>query len=126
MSNIKIAVLICSMFLLFSCASPIYEASFNINAKITEEQKMEAINNTLVEFGWTASFPKKGVYRIHIKKKEHKAVFDVICKKSSCFTKYVGSKNLKYNASKHTIHSNYNKWVKTFMTHFIERLKLYQ
>ena len=122
--NIKIIVFLSSIFLLCSCASPIYEGSFSIDKRIPENKRMEAVILTAQELNWKASFPKKGVYRIHVQRRHHKAVFDIICKKTSCITKYVSSHNLKYEASKHTIHRNYNKWVKTYISHLTDRLRL--
>ena len=82
------------------------------NTVHTSYNKMQrAILSAGTSLGWKMSRVKHGEIRGKLALRSHVAVARIRYTGHSYSIRYVKSSNLKYNAQKGTIHSNYNGWV---------------
>lgn len=107
------ALLLITAFVTAGCRSG---AIYNVeNSKIDNRKSSaavyKAIKNSGQSLGWKITKIRPGVAEGKLYLRTHLAVVRINYSGSAYSIKYVRSKNLKYNAEKQTIHSNYNGWV---------------
>lgn len=78
---------------------------------LPDSKVQKAIKSAGAELGWVITDVKPGLMRGSLHLRGHTAVVDIPYTDSTYSIKYVSSTNLKYDAEKNTIHSNYNSWV---------------
>ncbi len=114
--NLRFLVLLLSVVAvigLSGCRSqPIRDANdrpIPSGATLTEVSKIiQSAGNSL---GWAMKETKPGLIVGTLYLRDHEANVEIPFTTTSYSIRYVSSKNLKFDASKRTIHSNYNGWV---------------
>ena len=103
------------LFILTGCrTASIYNVSDStIEARkgISQEQVYRAIKTAGTQLGWQISKEREGLAKGQIMLRDHSAVVEIPYSTKSYSINYKNSNNLKYDASKQTIHKNYNGWV---------------
>lgn len=82
-----------------------------VPAGATMAQVSEAIQGAGNSLGWAMKEEYPGMISGELFIRDHVAEIEVPYSTSGYSIRYKRSKNLKYNAAKKTIHSNYNGWV---------------
>ncbi|MEA3640604.1 MAG: hypothetical protein VBE63_11765 [Lamprobacter sp.] len=72
--------------------------------------------------GWAMKQTRPGLITGTIYLRDHMAKVEIPYSSSSYSIRYASSTNLKYDASKRTIHSNYNSWVQNLDNQIRARL----
>jgi hypothetical protein len=81
-------------------------------AKTTSDDKIfKAIKNAGVQLGWIVKKTKPGMATAQLNVRRHMALVEITYDKKSYSINYKNSLNLKYDATKQSIHNNYNGWV---------------
>lgn len=106
-------LLLLTAFMTSGCRSG---AVYNVeNSKIDNQKSSEVVYRAIKEagqsLGWKITKIRPGVAEGKLYLRTHLAVVRINYSSSAYSIHYVSSKNLKYNAEKQTIHSNYNGWV---------------
>lgn len=107
------ALLIMTALITVGCRSG---AIYNVqNSKIEKPKSSKVVYQAIKEggssLGWKINKIKPGVAEGKLFLRTHLAVVRINYSSSAYSINYVRSENLKYNAEKQTIHSNYNGWV---------------
>lgn len=107
------ALLLFSSLMITGCGSArVYNVqSHKVTHKKSSETVYRAIKSGGQSLGWQIHKIKPGVAQGKLYLRTHVAVVRINYTNSSYSIRYVSSQNLKYNASKQTIHSNYNGWI---------------
>ena len=113
--------------------SPDTQYQYGINCKLTKEY-LRSLNLPAGKYtiqmiaesnlGGAASGTSVTVtgYNYQIDGRDHEAVVEVKYTTDMYQILYVSSVNLHYDPSKHTIHYNYNKWVRTLNAYIYKKL----
>jgi hypothetical protein len=80
---------------------------------------IQAAGNSL---GWAMKQTRPGMITGTLYLRDHMAKIEIPYSSSSYSIRYASSTNLKYDASKRTIHSNYNSWVQNLDNQIRARL----
>ncbi|PCH94967.1 MAG: hypothetical protein COB83_10005 [Gammaproteobacteria bacterium] len=109
----KILFALLSVFILAACkATPVYNVEqSHVPANISVKQVEKNIIKALMQKGWQVKANENGVIQAEIMVRTHTARIEISFTASQYSINYVDSTNLKYNASKNTIHKNYNNWI---------------
>ncbi len=83
----------------------------SVPAGATMEEVSKAILDAGNSLGWAMKQEYPGMISGEIFIRDHTAEVEVPYSTTSYSIRYKSSKNLKYDAAKKTIHSNYNGWV---------------
>ena len=83
----------------------------NIKSEVADDAMFKAIKMAGLNLGWQITKVKPGLAQGQLNLRDHVAVIEIPYSKESFSIVYKSSSNLDYNASKNTIHSNYNGWV---------------
>lgn len=107
------ALLIMTTLITVGCRSG---AIYNVeNSKIENPKSSSAVYAAIKDagrsLGWKIQRIKPGVAQGKLYLRTHLAVVKIKYSSRSYSISYVRSENLKYDAEKQTIHSNYNGWV---------------
>jgi len=107
------ALLLFSSLVMTGCGSAkIYNVQqHKISHKKSSETVYQAIKSGGQSLGWKINKIKPGVAQGKLYLRTHVAVVRINYTNSSYSIRYVSSQNLKYDAKKQTIHSNYNGWI---------------
>jgi len=111
---LKIAsVLLLASITFTACGtSKVYNvAPQKIDTQKSSEKTYQAIRAAGQSLGWNIRKIKPGVAEGKLALRAHIAVVRIDYTRNSYSIRYVRSTNLKYNAKKGTIHSNYNGWI---------------
>ena len=81
------------------------------NDKVTTNDIYKAIARAGASLGWNMEKKSDGVILATLNLRNHQAVVIIKYTKEDYSIMYKSSKNLKFNAEKQTIHSNYNGWI---------------
>ena len=112
--TLKIAgILLVSVFIFAGCGSAkVYNVSnHHVENKKSSETVYKAIKSAGQSLGWQIYKVKPGLAQGKLYLRTHVAIVNIYYTNSRYSIHYVSSQNLKYNAKKQTIHSNYNGWV---------------
>lgn len=113
-SIIKFSAMIALVgFVLVGCRSM---AVYNVNnspitAKVSNDKVYTAIKKAGYSKGWTITKVKDGLAQGKINLRSHQAIVEIPYTSKSFSINYKNSMNLKYDATKGTIHKNYNGWI---------------
>ena len=112
--TIKIILTTIVLLIITGCgASKIYNVpTQNISKSISDESLFNAIKKGGASHRWEVSKVERGVAKAIYNKRRHQAVVLIHYGHQTYDIQYSSSKNLKYKASRNTIHKNYNKWIK--------------
>lgn len=107
------ALLIVTAIITVGCRSG---SIYNVKSSKIENPKSsnlvyKAIRNAGSSLGWKIKKIRPGVAEGRLYLRKHLAVVRINYSRSAYSINYVRSENLKYDAEKQTIHSNYNGWV---------------
>lgn len=113
-----------SMLLFTGCKSTkIYNVpTQKVQAQKSSEHMYRIIREAGQSLGWNIKKVKPGVLEGKLALRSHLAVVRINYNHTSYNIKYVRSSNLKYNASKGTIHKNYNGWIQNLQQAIDARL----
>ncbi len=110
----KILLIALSLFVLAACKStPVYNVESSavpagLSAKVVEKSIVKA----LIAKGWSVKANKDGrILADILVRNKHSATIEISFNDKEYSINYVDSTNLKYNATKNTIHKNYNNWI---------------
>ncbi len=108
-----VALLLIFSLVIVGCkTSTIYNVrQHKVSYKKSSETVYRAIRGAGQSLGWHIHKIKPGVAQGKLHLRSHTAIIRITYTRSSYSIRYAGSKNLKYNSQKHTIHSNYNSWI---------------
>ena len=107
-----LAILLFASFVFTACGSaPIYNIKTKIDSPKSSATTYQAIRSAGKSLGWKINRIRPGVAQGKLYLRKHIAVIRINYSKYSYSIKYVKSTNLKYNATKQTIHTNYNGWI---------------
>ena len=94
--------------------SPIVERNNQpVPPGLTATQVSETIQAAGNSLGWAMKQTRPGMIQGTLYIRDHVAKVEIPYSSRSYSIRYAGSTNLKYDAAKRTIHSNYNGWVQT-------------
>ncbi len=93
-----------------------------VHTQKSSESTYRAIRSAGQSLGWKIRKIKSGVAEGKLSLRTHVAVVRINYTRNSYSIRYVRSTNLKYNASKGTIHSNYNGWIQNLEKAIVARL----
>lgn len=82
------------------------------SSKATEESVQKAIMSAGYGLGWNMKVVRPGLIEGTLLLRRHRAVVEIPYSARSYSIRYKDSSELNYNAANHTIHSNYNGWIK--------------
>ena len=94
------------------------------SSSYTAEDVRKAIIRAGARRGWVFSDADEGKLVGTLSLRDHRATVDVSYSKDSYDIKYRDSQNLRYDAKKNVIHSNYNGWVQNLVTDITVELSL--
>ena len=94
------------------------------SSSYTAEDVRKAIIRAGARRGWVFSDTDEGKLVGTLSLRDHRATVDVSYSKDSYDIKYRESQNLRYDAKKNVIHSNYNGWVQNLVTDITVELSL--
>ena len=83
----------------------------DVKKSTTEDQMFKAIKAAGVGLGWIVKKVEDGHAIAQLNIRSHMALVDIKYNQKEYSITYKDSSNLKYNATKGTIHSNYNGWI---------------
>lgn len=107
-----ILVLLSALFLAACQSTSVYNVDKNpVPAGLSVKQVEKVIVKALVQKGWQIKTNTDGVILAEIMVRTHTAKIEISFDASQYSINYRDSTNLKYNASKNTIHKNYNNWI---------------
>ena len=107
-----VAIFLLASFAFTACGSaPIYNTKTKIDSPKSSATTYRAIRSAGKSLGWKINRIRPGVAQGKLYLRKHIAVIRINYSKYSYSIKYVKSTNLKYNAAKQTIHTNYNGWI---------------
>jgi hypothetical protein len=89
---------------------------------VSAERVSKAIQSAGNSLGWSMTQIRPGMIKGTLYIRDHVAKVDIPYSSRSYSIRYAGSTNLKYDAAKHTIHSNYNGWVQNLDNQIRARL----
>ncbi len=95
-------------------AASVYNIQNNpveVKQSSTNDDIYKAIKRAGVSLGWIITKVKDGEAKATINLRTHQAVVRIDYNKTEYSITYLNSINLKYDAQKNTIHSNYNSWI---------------
>ena len=103
------------LFVLTGCgAAAVYNVKSNpvkvISSK-TSNDVYKAIKRAGASLGWIVNKVNDGEAKATIHLRTHTANVRINYNKTNYSITYINSVNLKYDASKNTIHTNYNGWI---------------
>ncbi|MEA3498267.1 MAG: hypothetical protein U9R16_04325 [Campylobacterota bacterium] len=103
------------LFVLTGCgAAAVYNVQNNqvtVKESASSNDVYTAIKRAGVSLGWIVTKVKDGEAKATINLRTHRAIVRIDYTKTSYSINYENSINLKYDATKNTIHNNYNGWV---------------
>jgi len=112
---ISLSALLVALVFISGCRSTavynISDASIDVPAKTSDDKIFKAIKNAGVQLGWIVKKSKPGVATAQLNVRKHMALVEIKYNKTSYSINYKNSMNLKYDATKGTIHKNYNGWI---------------
>ena len=94
------------------------------SSSYTAEDVRKAIIRAGARRGWVFSDADEGKLFGTLTLRDHRATVDVSYSKDSYDIKYRESQNLRYDAKKNVIHSNYNGWIQNLVTDITVELSL--
>ena len=103
------------LFVLTGCgAAAVYNIQNNpvvVKKSTTNDNVYSAIKKAGLSLGWIVSKVKDGEAIAKINLRTHQAIVKIVYNKKDYSITYESSINLKYDATKNTIHNNYNGWI---------------
>lgn len=103
------------LLLLTGCGvAPIYNvqnSAIQVKSNTTNNDVYHAIKKAGISLGWIISKVKDGEAKAVLNIRTHQAIVKIVYNNKNYSIIYVSSVNLRYNATKNTIHSNYNGWI---------------
>lgn len=110
-----VSVVFVVLLLMTGCrTSTVYnviEHPAQVKTNVSEDKEFKAIKIAGVGLDWQVRKVKPGLAEAQLYIRDHMALVEIPYSKESFSIKYKNSSNLKYDAAKGTIHSNYNGWV---------------
>lgn len=110
-----LAIAVIGLVVLTGCRTSIVQNAIKIpvavSSEVTEEQMFTAIKRAGSSLGWIVKKEKPGVANAQLFLRAHMALVEIHYDNKDFSIIYVASQNLNYNATKNTIHSNYNGWI---------------
>ncbi len=115
-SLFKLSLVFASLLVVFTgCRSGVVynvdKHPIEIKKTATEDNIYKAIKRAGVGLGWIISKTAPGEAKGILNLRSHQAVVKITYNKNDYSIKYLNSMNLNYDATKNTIHSNYNGWI---------------
>ena len=107
-------ILMVSLFISGCTSLAVYnisDASINVSKKTNDDTIFKAIKNAGTQFGWIVKKTKPGMATAELHVRRHTALATINYSNTSYSINYKNCINLKYDASKNTIHKNYNVWI---------------
>lgn len=108
-------VSILGLFVLTGCrTATVYNVQGNhveVKKGTSEDQVFKAIKTAGANLGWVITKTKPGLAQGQLNLRGNMAMVDIPYSTNSYSITYKNSNGLKYDASKQTIHKNYNGWV---------------
>jgi len=89
---------------------------------VSASQVSKTIQSAGNSLGWAMKQTRPGMIEGTLFIRDHVAKVEIPYSSSSYSIRYAGSTNLKYDAAKRTIHSNYNGWVQNLDNQIRARL----
>lgn len=108
------AIAVVLVFLTGCRTSAVYNVMNNpvdVKKGVKDDKIFKAIKTAGLGLGWQVRKVKDGLAEAQLNIRDHMALVEIPYSKESFSIKYKNSSNLKYDAAKNTIHSNYNGWV---------------
>ena len=107
-----LTILLLSTFIFTGCGTaPIYNATNKIDSPKSASATYRAIKSAGTSLGWKINKIRPGVAQGKLYLRKHIAVIKIRYSARSYKINYVKSTNLKYDAAKQVIHTNYNGWI---------------
>jgi hypothetical protein len=108
-----VALIACLMAAVAGCrTSPIKEVTgTSIPPGLTQEKVEKAIISAGAGLGWAMKIERPGLIFGSLTVRDHLAQVQIPYTTKTYSINYKNSVNLKYDATTHTIHSNYNAWI---------------
>ena len=95
--------------------------SLNTPKNVTTAQVEAAIKRAGASLGWHMKEVGPGHIEAQLPIRSHLAVVDILFNAKDFSIKYKNSRNLNYDKSDNTIHSNYNGWVQNLQNAIISQ-----
>jgi hypothetical protein len=108
------AILMVVLFISGCTSMAVYnisDAPVNVAKKTSDDKIFKAIKSAGVQLGWVVKKTKPGMATAQLNVRRHTALVTINYSNTSYSINYKNSINLKYDASKNTIHKNYNVWI---------------
>jgi len=106
------ALLVSTLIFTACGAEKVYNVSnHHVENTKSSETVYRAIKSAGQSLGWQIYKIRPGVAQGKLYLRTHVAIVQINYTSSRYSIQYASSKNLKYNAKKRTIHSNYNGWI---------------
>lgn len=83
----------------------------DVKKSVKDDRIFKAIKTAGLGLGWQVRKVKDGLAEAQLNIRDHMALVEIPYSNKSFSINYKDSSNLKYDAAKKTIHSNYNGWV---------------
>jgi predicted porin len=110
-----VAIAIVGLVVLTGCrTATVYNVMDNpvdIKKSVSDDKMYKAIKKAGLGLGWQITKVKPGLAQGQLNIRDHMATVEIPYNQDSFSITYKNSLNLNYDASKNTIHSNYNGWV---------------
>ena len=117
------------LFVLTGCgAAVVYNIQNNpvvVKKSTTNDNVYSAIKKAGLSLGWIVSKVKDGEAIAKINLRTHQAIVKIVYNKKDYSITYESSINLKYDATKNTIHNNYNGWIQNLERAINVQLSMY-
>jgi len=108
------AIIVALVFMSGCRSSSVYNISnapTNVSKNVGSEKVYKAIKTAGLGLGWMVKKSKPGVATAQLNVRKHMALVTIKYDSTSYSIDYKNSLNLKYDATKNSIHSNYNGWI---------------
>jgi len=96
-----------------------------VKKSTTDDQMFKAIKTAGVGLGWVVKKVGTGHATAQLNLRSHMALVDIKYNQKEYSITYKNSIDLKYDATKGTIHSNYNGWIQNLNNAIQSQLSLY-
>ncbi|QKF83512.1 hypothetical protein [Halarcobacter ebronensis] len=115
-STFKVLAIISVALLLFTgCRTAavynVVEQPTRVKNDVTNDKIFKAIKTAGLSLGWQVRKVKDGLAEAQLNIRTHMALVEIPYTHDSFSINYKNSANLNYDATKGTIHNNYNGWV---------------